>query len=72
MDELREKLAELAHDQWSGWIKFMFMNWTPDNIMRWYRQINTPYSELPEWEKESDRKEADRIIEIIKSVKKDA
>ena len=24
MDELREKLAALAHEQWSGWMRWMF------------------------------------------------
>lgn len=33
---------------------------------RWQRQMNTSYEELPESEKESDRKEADRIIQIFK------
>lgn len=37
----------------------------PDLVARWYRQMNTPYSELPENEKESDRAEADRILTII-------
>lgn len=34
-------------------------------VERWQRQMNTPYSDLPENEKESDRKEADRMIEIM-------
>lgn len=34
-------------------------------IARWYRQMNTPYAELSEAEKESDRAEADRMLAIF-------
>lgn len=34
-------------------------------VERWTRQIETPYAELPENEKESDRKEADRMLELV-------
>lgn len=34
-------------------------------VDRWKRQMQTPYNDLPEEEKESDRKEADGMIEII-------
>lgn len=81
--ELREALAEYAHDAWAGWMKYMFgkcefVPWTnPDGTLgarlvipdwahdRWTRQARTPYADLPESEKESDRLEADRMIEIM-------
>jgi hypothetical protein len=76
---LREKLAALAHDQWSGWMEYLFSktdkfeiegraagvvipNWA---VERWRRQMKTPYAELPEEEKESDRKEADRVLSLM-------
>ena len=79
---MREALANLAHEQWCGWMKWMFnhgyfesMNlrgvvqavWImPNNLLsRWQRQMNTPYKDLPENEKESDRNEADRILKIL-------
>lgn len=34
-------------------------------VERWQRQMNTPYAELSESEKESDRQEADKMLEII-------
>lgn len=37
-------------------------DWAAD---RWTRQMLTPYADLPESEKESDRLEADRMIEIM-------
>ena len=73
---MKEKLAEFAHEQWSGWMKYLFekSSQNPDGTMtipkwaveRWSRQMNTKYSDLSEVEKESDRIEADKMIEIFK------
>ncbi len=77
-DKLVEALADLAHEQWSGWMKYMFSKgvehfgrWTmpSDSLQRWQRQMNTPYEELPEKEKESDRVEAKRMIEVFMNQK---
>jgi hypothetical protein len=72
----REELASYAHDAWSGWMKYMFSKsiiTTDKNVIipsdlvkRWDRQMNTKYEDLPESEKESDRKEADTMLAIIK------
>jgi hypothetical protein len=35
-------------------------------VKRWTLQMNTPYEELPEEMKPSDRVEADKILEIVK------
>lgn len=37
-------------------------------IKRWERQIDTPYSELSEAEKESDRKESRNYLPIIDNI----
>lgn len=76
----REALAEYAHEAWSGWMKYLFgktetserffsgeivvviPRWAVD---RWQRQMNTPYADLPESEKESDRAEADKMLAIL-------
>ena len=77
MSEFRERLAELCHDQWSGWMKYMLhedrgaLLSTPawvintESFKRWSRQMNTPYAELSEKEKESDRNEADKFIALV-------
>ena len=60
-----EQLAALEHDRWSGWMKYMFANLTLANLTRWLRQMETHYSDLSEAEKESDRKEVWRTLEIL-------
>jgi len=72
---MREKLSEYAHAAWSGWMKYLFEKSTlnPDGtvtipiwaVERWKRQMNTPYEVLPDSEKESDRKEADSMLQIV-------
>jgi hypothetical protein len=76
--ELQEALAQYAHDAWSGWMKYMFQKGTLNDdgtytmpswaVERWTRQMKLSYYELPESEKESDRDEAKRMIEILKEV----
>jgi hypothetical protein len=69
----REALAELCHEQWSGWMEYLFSKCSlegdpqriPDwALKRWTRQMNAPYSELSEEEKDSDRREADKFIAL--------
>lgn len=73
--ELREDLAEYAHEAWSGWMKYMFSKGELNEdgtytmpawaVERWQRQMNAPYADLPETEKESDREEADKMLAIV-------
>ncbi len=76
---LREQLAALAHEQWSGWMEHVFRKtehpfgtplhvipkWAEEN---WQRQMRTPYAELSEKEKDSDRREADRVLALVEVV----
>ena len=67
-----ERLAALAHEQWSGWMRYLFAQCPElytgsrliplDWVQRWMRQMNTPYAELSETEKDSDREEARRVL----------
>ena len=74
--DLREQLAELAHEQWTGWMRHLYSKcqtsgngdymlipklwWT-----RWLRQMDTRFGDLSDAEKESDRKEADRVLALL-------
>ena len=64
--ELIEVLADIEHKQWAHWTRYMLDNLTPENIARWKRQTATPYAELTELEKESDKKWARKVIEAMK------
>ncbi len=72
---IREILADLCHQQWSGWMKYLFSKgifnedgtWTMPAwaVDRWQKQMNTPYANLSESEQESDRTEADKFLIIL-------
>lgn len=67
-----EVYASIAHDSWTRWMEYVFEVCLPCSdggkiipqwaIKRWERQMGTPYAELPEPEKESDREEARRYL----------
>lgn len=60
-----ERLADLEHQQWAHWTRYMLDNLTPDNIERWKRQCATPYADLTEKEKASDREWARKAIAVL-------
>jgi hypothetical protein len=59
---LFERLAALEHEQWAHWTRYMLHNLTLKNIERWKRQIETPYHELTDEEKQSDRVWATKVM----------
>lgn len=63
---LREKLAELEHDQWIAWSKNIAEteSITPARFARW-RDLWKPYSELNEAQKDQDRVWSDLVIKIF-------
>lgn len=76
----REKLADLCHQQWSGWMTYLFSKGTFNSdgtwtmpawaVKRWTRQLLTSYENLSEEEKNSDRREADKyLVEVQKHYK---
>jgi len=66
MSKLIEDLAALEHDRWSRWESHRAQASNPENEARWKRQRETPYSELSEAEKESDRKEVRETLAVLK------
>lgn len=78
-NQIREALAEYAHMAWSRWMQYIFVKSgcvvepgimpqiviPYDLVELWTKQMTTPYMDLPEDEKESDRQEADRLLAIM-------
>lgn len=72
---LQEQVADYAHEAWAGWIRYMFglalhnadgtLTLPAQSVERWTRQASTPYADLPEDEKASDRREARKILDIV-------
>ena len=62
---LREKLAELEHEQWMEWSKEISRKeeLSIERLKRW-QNLWKPYNELPEVEKEQDRVWADKVLAI--------
>ena len=60
-----EKLAELAHIIWTEWTVWMLEHLDDMHVETWWKQCNTPYTNLTEREKESDRKIVLRWIDAV-------
>jgi len=79
--EFIEKGADLEHDRWARWQKYLHSRlqkdnkgfyWLDDGLFEhWERQIDTPYSELSEKEKESDRKETRNYVPLLEKALSD-
>jgi len=70
--EIIEELADIEHRQWAHWTKYMLDNLTDENIERWRRQIDTPYAELTDKEKDSDREWACKVLAVVNKYKNEA
>ena len=63
---LKEALSANVHRNWANWEKYRARALNLDNLQLWNRKSATPYTELTEQEKQSDRVIADEILEILK------
>jgi len=65
-EQLREKLAELEHEQWWSWSRSLAEKdrLTQATVKRW-SELWHPYSELTEEQKDEDRVWADRVLQIL-------
>lgn len=74
-EELIEQLADKEHASWARWQEYFFSKCdrNPDGsftvpagyVVALQKQIETPYAELSEQEKQSDRDEVAHILPII-------
>ena len=81
-DDMREKLAAVQHEIWSHWTEYMFtqgwFNLDENGERQWYmpaytlggwhRQMVTPYTDLTDAERKSDREQADKVIAVLDSL----
>ena len=74
-EEMLEVLADVQHEIWSSWMRWLFSQCyyatderlvIPDNLVeRWQRQMGTPYAKLSEREKDSDRDQAKKVEDAL-------
>jgi len=75
--ELLEQLAAVEHERWSHWQRYLHSKCVPGDdgsltipaelVARWSTQMTTPYAELSEAEKETDRQQVRTALEVIRS-----
>jgi hypothetical protein len=80
--QLLEKLASIEHERWAHWQKYMHEKGEllPDGSLklpaelvgRWQTQIETPYNELTEGEKDSDREQVRKYLPLLERWLQDA
>ncbi len=74
-DAFVDRLAAVEHERWAHWQQYMHNQCrsTADGslvipaelVARWSSQIATPYGELSEAERESDREQVRRYLPLI-------
>ena len=72
---LIEELASVEHERWSHWQRYLHeqcvsgadgsLTIPADLVRQWTTQMNTPYTQLSEKEKDSDREQVQRYLPII-------
>ncbi len=73
---LIEQLAAIEHERWASWQDYLHRICEPREdgaliiptgfVDRWERQIATPYADLSEAERESDREQVRRYLPLIR------
>ena len=72
---LLESLAAVEHERWSHWQRYLHsqcqrgsdgsLTIPPELVDRWSAQASTPYADLSDAEKESDRDQVRRYLPVI-------
>jgi hypothetical protein len=71
-----EEVSNIQHEIWSHWMTYLFRESSRnedgsftipvDKVMRWKRQIDTPYAQLTDNEKKSDREQAEKVLNTLR------
>ena len=74
-DKMIDIVADVQHAIWSHWMEYLFSISapgengsciiSPEKVERWRRQMRTPYSELTEKEKTSDKDQAVKVLDAL-------
>ena len=74
-NDMHEEMAAEIHEAWSGWMRYLFSKCETrddgsivipaESVARWSRQMVTPYADLSESEKDSDRAEVARCLRTM-------
>ena len=74
-ERVLEVLAAVEHERWSHWQRYLHsrcergedgsLTIPPALVSRWEQQMSTPYSQLSEDEKESDREQVRRYLSVM-------
>ena len=75
LNDLIDELAAVEHARWAHWQRYVHDQGErlpdgrivlPTNLVeRWERQIQTPYQELTEREKQSDRDQVRKVLPVL-------
>ena len=73
--ELVEQLASIEHERWAHWQRYMHekairnadgsLTISAELVARWERLMATPYTQLTDKERESDREQVRRYLPVV-------
>jgi hypothetical protein len=79
-NEILEQLAAAEHERWAHWQRYMHskairnsdgsLTIPAELVSRWERLMETPYAELTEDERESDREQVRRYLPLLAKIEK--
>lgn len=74
-DDILERLAAAEHERWAHWQRYMHskairnsdgsLTIPAELVIRWERLMKTPYAELTEDERQSDREQVLRYLPLL-------
>lgn len=77
LDGLVDELASIEHERWAHWQRYVHSKAQKrsdgslvipaDLVAQWERQITTPFTQLSEKEKDSDRDQVQKYLPFLKT-----